>query len=230
MRRLLVQMAVLALVAGACTAGNDSAQQGPAANASNVPHTPTTLTMWVAFSGRELRAVTSVVEQFHTQYPWITVKMVGAKNQQETLQAINSGTPPDVMSTSGPDQVAEFCSSHAWADLNPYLKADGIDLSKISPPAATTYTSYQGVQCALPLETDAYGLYYNKDLFAKAGIAGPEGCQNSDSPADRRFLRMPGCCFHSSIWRFASSSAWLRQATGATARSRSLSFVTKSRS
>ncbi len=173
MRRVLVQVAVLALVAGACTAGNDNTQQGPAANASNVPHTPTTLTMWVAFSGHELNALTSVVEQFHQEYPWITVKMVGAKNQQETLQAINSGSAPDVMSTSGPDQVAEFCSSHAWTDLNPYLKADGIDLSEISPPAATTYTSYQGIQCALPLETDAYGLYYNKDLFAKAGIAEP---------------------------------------------------------
>jgi len=173
MRRVLVQMAVLALVAGACTAGENKAQQGPVANSSKIPHTPTTLTMWVAFSGRELNALTSVVAQFHQQYPWITVKTVGAKNQQETLQAINSGSPPDVMSTSGPDQVAEFCSSHAWADLTPYLKADGIDLSKISPPAATTYTSYRGIQCALPLETDAYGLYYNKDLFAKAGIAGP---------------------------------------------------------
>src|SRR5205085_12107456 len=130
MRRVLVQMAVLALVAGACTAGENKAQQGPVANSSKIPHTPTTLTMWVAFSGRELNALTSVVAQFHQQYPWITVKTVGAKNQQETLQAINSGSPPDVMSTSGPDQVAEFCSSHAWADLTPYLKADGIDLSR----------------------------------------------------------------------------------------------------
>src|SRR5207248_2370657 len=96
-----------------------------------------------------------------------------AKNEQETLQAINSGSPPDVMSTQGPDQVAQFCSAHAWLDLNPYLKADGIDMAKIAPPAATKYTAYQGDQCSLPLETDAYGLYYNKDLFAKAGIAGP---------------------------------------------------------
>jgi multiple sugar transport system substrate-binding protein len=173
MRRLLVQMAVLALVAGACTAGNNSTQQGPVANSSKVPHTPTTLTMWVHFSGRELNDLTSIVSDFEQQYPWITVKTVGAKNEQETLQAINSGSPPDVMSTQGPDQVAQFCSSHAWLDLNPYLKADGVDMAKIAPPAATKYTSYQGNQCSLPLETDAYGLYYNKDLFAKAGIAGP---------------------------------------------------------
>src|SRR5438477_3087148 len=172
MRRLLIGIAVTMLVAAACTAGNTASQKA-VTGSSNVPHTPVTLTMWVHFSGRELNTLNSIIDGFHQQYPWITVKTVGAKNEQETLQAINSGTPPDVMSTQGPDQVAQFCSSHAWIDLNPYLKADGIDLAKIAPPAATTYTSYQGDQCALPLETDAYGLYYNKDLFAKAGIAGP---------------------------------------------------------
>src|SRR5438477_731174 len=172
MRRLLIGIAVTMLVAAACTAGNTASQKA-VTGSSNVPHTPVTLTMWVHFSGRELNTLNSIIDGFHQQYPWITVKTVGAKNEQETLQAINSGSPPDVMSTQGPDQVAQFCSSHAWIDLNPCLKADGIDLAKLSPPAATKYTGYQSVQCALPLESDAYGLYYNKDLFAKAGIAGP---------------------------------------------------------
>ena len=33
------------------------------------------------------------------------------------------------------------------------------------------YTQYEGNQCALPLLSDAYGLYYNKDMFAAAGIS-----------------------------------------------------------
>jgi len=174
MRRLLIGLAATMLVAGACTAGNsNSSSDKPVTASSNIPHTPVTLTMWVHFSGRELDTLNSIIDDFHKQYPWITVKTVGAKNEQETLQAINSGTPPDVMSTQGPDQVAQFCHSGAWIDMNPYLKADGIDLAKVSPPAATTYTAFEGNQCALPLETDAYGLYYNKDMFAKAGIDGP---------------------------------------------------------
>jgi len=173
-RRRLPVIVALLLLGAACTAGGGTAPNtGPVTASSNVPHTPVTLTMWVHFSGRELNDLTSIVADFEHQYPWITVKTVGAKNEQETLQAINSGTPPDVMSTQGPDQVAQFCSAHAWLDLNPYLKADGIDMAKIAPPAATKYTAYQGNQCSLPLETDAYGLYYNKDLFAKAGIEGP---------------------------------------------------------
>ena len=40
-------------------------------------------------------------------------------------------------------------------------------------PAALSYTSYQGKQVALPVLTDAYGLYYNKTMFAKAGLTDP---------------------------------------------------------
>ncbi|MEU8595311.1 extracellular solute-binding protein, partial [Streptomyces globisporus] len=35
------------------------------------------------------------------------------------------------------------------------------------------YTQFEGKRCALPLLTDAYGLYYNKDAFKKAGITAP---------------------------------------------------------
>ena len=36
-----------------------------------------------------------------------------------------------------------------------------------------SYTSFEGKQCALPMLTDAYGLYYNTDLLAKNGISAP---------------------------------------------------------
>ena len=35
------------------------------------------------------------------------------------------------------------------------------------------YTQYEGNRCTLPLLGDAYGLYYNKDAFAAAGITAP---------------------------------------------------------
>jgi multiple sugar transport system substrate-binding protein len=41
------------------------------------------------------------------------------------------------------------------------------------PASSLTYTQYQGKQIALPLLVDAYGLYYNKDMFAAAGITDP---------------------------------------------------------
>jgi multiple sugar transport system substrate-binding protein len=52
------------------------------------------------------------------------------------------------------------------------MKADGITIDDFAK-AAITYTNYGGHQCALPSLTDAFGLYYNKDLLAKAGITEP---------------------------------------------------------
>jgi multiple sugar transport system substrate-binding protein len=48
-----------------------------------------------------------------------------------------------------------------------------IDPAATFPPAQLEYTQFDGNQCALPLLSDAYGLYYNKDAFAAAGITEP---------------------------------------------------------
>jgi multiple sugar transport system substrate-binding protein len=45
--------------------------------------------------------------------------------------------------------------------------------TSIFPKATLYYTQYAGTRCALPLLADTYGLYYNKALFAKAGIKSP---------------------------------------------------------
>jgi multiple sugar transport system substrate-binding protein len=49
----------------------------------------------------------------------------------------------------------------------------GVDPAATFPSAQLSDTQYDGNQGALPLLSDAYGLYYNKDAFAAAGITGP---------------------------------------------------------
>ncbi len=68
------------------------------------------------------------------------------------------------------DSVGQFCASGAWQDLNPYIEQSGFDVSQF-PPSVEAYTSFAGSRCAFPFLTDAQGLYYNTDLFKKAGIA-----------------------------------------------------------
>ena len=109
-------------------------------------------------------------------YPWITVKIVGAKDVEDNndiKQAINSGTPPDVVISPFPQDVARFCDSGGWIDLNPYVRQEKLDLSKIIPAQALAYTSYNGIQCALPVLSDAYGLYYNVDMLQAKGFTKP---------------------------------------------------------
>ena len=115
---------------------------------------------------------------FHKQYPWITVKPIVQPNtvndtfDPNLINAIKGGNPPDVALPFGPDYVAQYCTSGLWQDLTPYMQRDNVKISDFAP-AAISYTNFGGKQCALPSLTDAYGLYYNKDLFAKAGITSP---------------------------------------------------------
>jgi multiple sugar transport system substrate-binding protein len=153
--------------AGGLTVASGSVSPGPSGEA------PVTLNIWSFYTGREFKQYCSVLQDFHKKYPWISIQHTGAKTDQDIVRAVNSGTAPDMMISAGPDNVAKFCSSGAYKDLNQYLKADGIDLSTIVPEPASRYTSYNGVQCTLPVLSDAYGLYYNTAMYKKAGITEP---------------------------------------------------------
>jgi multiple sugar transport system substrate-binding protein len=103
----------------------------------------------------------------------MTVRHIGSKDDQAISRAINGGTPPDVAISFTPDNAARYCETRAWQDLNPNLQADKIDKNATWPAAIFSYTQYNNLQCALPMLTDAYGLYYNVDLLKKAGYNEP---------------------------------------------------------
>jgi multiple sugar transport system substrate-binding protein len=189
MRRLLMIVAVVGLVASACSSSSTAGLQPSAARsltpaacttkgldvgaASAGPsgEQPVTINLWSFYSSGEFKKYCEVLQDFHQKYPWISIQHTGGKSDQDIFRAVNSDTAPDLAITSGPDNVAKFCSANTYTNLATYLQNDNIDLAAIVPDAALRYTSYNGDQCSLPVLSDAYGLYYNKDMFAKAGIA-----------------------------------------------------------
>ena len=172
MRRRLVGLVALAMLVAACTAGGDT--NAPVETIDpNAQHDPLTLTVWSNFSGREGKITTGVLESVKQKYPWMTVKHVQGKDDEAIQRAINGGTPPDVAISFTPDNAARYCDTRAWQDLNPNLQADNIDKNATWPAAIFSYTQYNNIQCALPMLTDAYGLYYNVDLLQKAGFSEP---------------------------------------------------------
>jgi multiple sugar transport system substrate-binding protein len=167
LKRLAMLLAIV--VVSACTASTEDSQ-GPAAKSARKA---VTLNVWTFYTGRELDLFESALNGLDKQAPWITVKVTGGKQLGDIQRAISSGTAPDVAMEVGPDDVAKYASSGAWIDLNPYIKLDNLDISKVILPSALGYTSFEGKQVALPLLTDAYGLYYNVDMFRQAGISSP---------------------------------------------------------
>jgi multiple sugar transport system substrate-binding protein len=172
-RRIVGAIALFAMITVACTAGGGSTSVAPVDTASGATHTPVTLNVWSFYTGHEFTQYQSVLADFSKLYPWITINHTPSKSDQDYLRAVNSNSAPDIAISPGPDNVAKFCDSGAYTDLTQFLQQDGTDISSIVPAAALRYTSYQGNQCTLPVLTDAYGLYYNKDMFAAAHITTP---------------------------------------------------------
>ncbi|GAB2582777.1 sugar ABC transporter substrate-binding protein [Paractinoplanes abujensis] len=131
-----------------------------------------TVELWHFFTEREAAAIDQVVKDFEADHPKIKVTIKAGQDDSKVTQAIGAGNGPDVGLSYSTDIVGKFCSSGAWIDLKQYLDRDKVDLNQLN---ATTrsYTEYQGKRCAMPFLADAYGMFYNKDLFAKAGLSGP---------------------------------------------------------
>jgi multiple sugar transport system substrate-binding protein len=172
MWRFAVAAAFLA-VATACTAGGGSQSTTLPPTNPTASHTPVTLTFWTEWSDPdEFATFNQAVDMFHQAYPWITVNTVKGLTDDKILAAISGGKAPDAVLSFGLDNIAKFCSSGAWQNLTPYIKQSNMDLS-VFPQAVFKYTAFGGSQCALPFLTDAYGLYYNKDMLAAKGYTQP---------------------------------------------------------
>ncbi|CAM5443320.1 hypothetical protein STANM309S_05626 [Streptomyces tanashiensis] len=119
-----------------------------------------------------MKAIEDNVARFEQAHPNIKVKLVGDINDAKLGQALRAGgsNGPDVVSSFTTSNVGKFCSSGALADLKPFIEKSKLDLDKTFPKVLQQYTQFEGRRCALPLLSDAYGLYYNKDAFRKAGL------------------------------------------------------------
>lgn len=90
----------------------------------------------------------------------------------ETLRAFATGQAPDLVSFDNPD-FAMFSSRGAMLDITDRIaksKVINVDNYYKGPLASVTWDGrYYGV----PKYTDTIGVFYNKDMFKKAGIADP---------------------------------------------------------
>ncbi|MEV6193359.1 ABC transporter substrate-binding protein [Streptomyces sp. NPDC051920] len=165
----LAASASIALLATACTGQSDSGGSDDASKEQ-------TINFWHGWSApNEVAAVKSLVAGFEKAHPNVHVNVVGNMTDDKINQALRAGgeKAPDVVSSFTTNNVGKFCSSGAFVDLNPFFKKAGIDPETTFPKAMNEYTQFDGNRCTVPLLGDAYGLYYNKDAFEKAGIASP---------------------------------------------------------
>lgn len=163
----LAAVAVLGL--SACSGGSSDS---PTAAASAPTDVSGTVEFWHFFTDREADVIQSVVDDFETANPGVTVNVKSGQDDQKMRQAISAGQAIDVGLSYSTDQVGPLCSSGDFADLSSFIERDDVDLTQI-PETVLGYTEFDGVRCSMPALADVYGLYYNKDLLAAGGYTEP---------------------------------------------------------
>jgi len=164
----LVASAIAIAGCGGSSSGSSSAEAIPKLNTAE----KVTINYWVPFTGSELGLVRKVVTGFEKANPNVKVNVVGNINDEKIIAAAHSGNVPDAALSFTADNTAVFCKDGTFLNLGPTISREGIDVNNF-PPSQRAYTEYKGNRCVLPAMADTYGLYYNKAMFAKAGITAP---------------------------------------------------------
>lgn len=173
MRRRMITSAgaagvALALVLTAC-GGEEPAADGPV-----------TLTMsaWSLDTTPEFK---TLADSFHEANPDITIELkeYDPDNYDTQLTAdLSAGSAPDVYVLKNLKNFVTYQAGEQLLDVSDV--ADGLS----DDVNGKEFYQVDGTTYAVPYRQDSWYLYYNKDLFTKAGVTPPDGSWTWDDYAD----------------------------------------------
>ncbi|NRF95722.1 sugar ABC transporter substrate-binding protein [Paenibacillus frigoriresistens] len=122
------------------------------------------------------------IEIYKKDHPNVDVKVTYTPwadywTKLKTSLAGKSG--PDVFWMNGPN-IYTYASMGLLKDVQPLIKADNLDTTQYTKALVDLY-SYKGNLYGLPYFLDSVGLYYNKEIFDKAGIKYPDATWTWDN-------------------------------------------------
>jgi raffinose/stachyose/melibiose transport system substrate-binding protein len=184
-RRLFGLLATMALVLAACGGGGataspsaaDSAAPTEAAPSEAAPTEAAAAPVTVEFydlhinePGRSL--LQSIIDEFEAANPNVTIDWVNLENEAlktKIATEMQAGNPPDLFQSWGGGVLAQ----QVEAGMARSIDADIADWKDTMNPGAMSIYQVDGVQYGIPYNFGLVGFWYNKDLFAKAGISEP---------------------------------------------------------
>jgi len=166
MRRPLALLTVAALLVGALV-------QSPA-----WAQAPVEIAFWYGVGGQLQKVIESQAEKFNRAHPGIRVSPFyagayggGGPMQQKLLASIAAGSVPAVVQLEI-HATCTFASKGALLPLDELMARSDHD-RKDDFLAVLTNTDCDGKTYGIPFNRSVPILYYNRDRFAKAGLAGP---------------------------------------------------------
>ena len=162
--RAVALVGAVALVAAGCSGGGGSSDDAG-----------TDVTVWHGYTDAEADAMTALAKEWNAAHPTAKVNLVfngGNDNAlQKTVAGFTAGNYPDVAYEFG-SSLSPLSRQPKLVDLTERVKAPDVkwdDFFVAEREAGTVDGKVVGV----PALVDNLALVYNKDLFAKAGVAEP---------------------------------------------------------
>lgn len=165
--------------------GCSSSKSTPAAgNATELSKEKVTITWLVRTDPNMIDWEKDMISGFQKDHSNITVKLEQipqAEIDQRLTTMISSGKVPDVWSANWANSgFATYNKMGALLDLTPYIEKDAAALSGINQSIMDIY-KIDGKTYGIPMLAIGSFLFYNKDLFDKAGVAYPPTDWNDQS-------------------------------------------------
>lgn len=171
---LLIGSAVLITMGlTGCSAGG---LEGAAAEQQNVQKPAVRLEYWTPFSGGDNQFMTDMVSRFNEEHKDIQVVQTNSRLDDyysRLRTAVLSGNAPDI-AVIHQTSLPQFVLNGYLEDLTDSIESTGLRTDAFNPGALRTAV-YDGKLFAVPMDTHALVMYYNKDFLASAGVLGPDG-------------------------------------------------------
>jgi raffinose/stachyose/melibiose transport system substrate-binding protein len=134
-----------------------------------------TITWWHIQVADDQKALwQQMADDYMAAHPNVQVDITVLENEAfktKLTTVMQSGEPPDIFQSWGGGTMNEYAEAGLLKDITADLDEGGWR-DTFSPGALGVY-SYQGKNYGVPRDMGMVGFWYNKDLFAQAGITAP---------------------------------------------------------
>ncbi len=141
--------------------------------------TPEPVTIKFPYYERDAAHYTTLAEQFHARYPYITVELVKLDRQNLTQIIANDVFIADQLSLS------QLTQQSAILNLTPLIEQDNAFDAGVFYPGALETFQYEGRTWGIPSDINMLLMYYNKDVFDQYAAPYPTGGWTWDDFLDR---------------------------------------------
>lgn len=183
LKKVLSLTLASALAASALAACGSTASSAPASSAAPAGSAASssvaegevsgklTFSVWDKDSNAYLQ---TLADKFVEKNPGVEIDIQDTPAAEYTNKLgidLNGGAAADVIMIKDADTSLSLAEKGQLEDLTPYIEKDGIDLAMFNGLAENFFLADK--QIGVPIRTDYYVLYYNKDIFDAAGVEYP---------------------------------------------------------